>query len=327
MSNILVTGGAGFIGSNLIKRLIVDGHSIICLDNYDPFYSYTIKLNNVYHLQSYPNFQLIEGSILNKIGLNEIFSNTDIDIVIHLAAKAGVRPSLNYPVQYFDTNVIGTINILEAMKEHNVKQMIFASSSSVYGDSKKVPYKETDKTDEQVSPYAASKKSAENICYTYSSLYNMDISVLRFFSVYGPKQRPDMAIASFTKKILADYQITLFDGNGNTARDYTYVDDIVEGILNNLKVLKGFEIYNLGSTEITSLIDLVRIIERVTNKKAKLSFAGRQKGDVAITYSNISKAAQKFNYRPKIKINEGVELYFEWLVKNKSTVSYEVRNY
>lgn len=326
MSNILVTGGAGFIGSNLIKRLVVEGHSIICLDNYDPFYSYTIKLNNVYHLQSYPNFQLIEGSILNKMLLDEIISSNNVDVIIHLAAKAGVRPSLNYPVQYFDTNVIGTINILEAMKNYKVKKMIFASSSSVYGDSKKVPYKETDITDSQVSPYAASKKSAENVCSTYASLYDLNISVLRFFSVYGPRQRPDMAIASFTKRILSNAPITLYDGDGYTARDYTYVDDIVEGITNNLECINGYEVYNLGSTEITSLIDLVKVIEEVTSKKADIKFAGRQKGDVTITYSNIQKAEKAFNYRPKIKIVEGIEHYYKWLIKNKSVVHYELND-
>lgn len=317
MKTFFVTGGAGFIGSHFIKRLLADGYHVINIDNFDPFYDRQIKESNILPFRQNNNFQHITGSILDKKLIESIFAENEIDVVAHFAAKAGVRPSIADPIGYFETNVQGTLNILELMKRFDVKKMMFASSSSVYGNNENIPFSETDNVDNPISPYAASKKACELICATYNNLYNINIFAYRFFTVYGPAQRPEMAIAKFANEILNDEQIILFDGKGETARDYTYIDDIIDGLMASIDVIKGFEIYNLGESETVKLIDLVIILERQLGKEAKITFGERQPGDVEITYADITKAKKQLGYNPRIKIEEGIERYCKWL-KEKS---------
>ncbi len=314
MKNILVTGGAGFIGSGFAKRLLELGYDVVSVDNFDPFYDRKLKERNLAQLQEYKSFTHIEGDLKEREFVKEIFDNHKIDLVVHLAAKAGVRPSIADPLAYFQNNVNSTVNILEEMKDRGLKKMIFASSSSVYGNNKKVPFAETDSVDNPISPYAASKKSGELICSTYHELYDIDIFAFRFFTVYGPGQRPEMAIAKFTDKIINDEPITLFDGKGATSRDYTYIDDIVQGMVNAIDKIEGFEIFNLGESQVTQLIDLVRIIETRLEKKAKIIFGERQAGDVEKTYADISKARKVLGYNPQTKIEDGISKYCDWLL-------------
>ena len=316
MKNILVTGGAGFIGSNLIKRLLDLDYNIVSIDNFDPFYDRKIKEANIRPFFSFNNFQHFEGNILDKNFLSELFKKNKFDLVIHLAAKAGVRPSLMDPAGYFETNVMGTINILNEMKENNVKKMLFASSSSVYGNNKKLPFGETDNVDNPISPYAASKKSCELVCSTYNALYDLDIFAFRFFTVYGPAQRPEMAIAKFANLILNNKPITLYDGAGSTARDYTYIDDIIDGMIKSIERVNGFEIFNLGESQTVKLLELVNLLEKHLNKKAEIVYGERQPGDVEITFADIDKSKKLLDYNPKIKIEEGIKKYCEWLLNN-----------
>ncbi|MFH1526065.1 MAG: GDP-mannose 4,6-dehydratase [Bacteroidota bacterium] len=312
MQTYLITGGAGFIGSNLTAKLIITT-KIICIDNFDPFYAKGLKEKNLAQFIKHKNFSFIEGDILDRNAIENIFTANKIDAVIHLAAKAGVRPSIADPIGYFNVNVQGTINLLEEMKKRSVSKMLFASSSSVYGDNRKTPFSETDNVDNPISPYAASKKAGELICSTYNKLYGIDIFALRFFTVYGPSQRPEMAIANFANRILNNEPITLFDGSGSTSRDYTYIDDITEGITNCLGKINGFEIINLGESQVVKLIDLVRLLEKHLGKKADIVFGERQPGDVEITFADISKAKEMIGYNPKTKIDEGINKYCQWL--------------
>lgn len=316
MKNILVTGGAGFIGSNLIKRLLGLDYNIVNIDNFDPFYDRKIKEKNIEPFFSFNNFQHFEGTILDKDFLSELFKNNNFDLVIHLAAKAGVRPSLIDPAGYFETNVMGTINILNEMKENNVKKMLFVSSSSVYGNNKKLPFSEKDNVDNPISPYAASKKSCELVCSTYNTLYDLDIFTFRFFTVYGPAQRPEMAIAKFADLILNNKPITLYDGAGTTARDYTYIDDIINGLINSIDRVKGFEIFNLGESQTVKLIQLVDLLEKHLNKKAEIVYEERQPGDVEITFADIDKSKKLLGYNPTIKIEDGIKKYCNWMLNN-----------
>ncbi len=314
MKKVLVTGGAGFIGSNLTERLLNDNYKVVCIDNFDSFYDRTIKEKNIEKFRNNKNWKIYEGDILNKELLQKIFREEKIELVVHLAAKAGVRPSLINPIGYYETNVFGTINILEAMRNFGLKDMLFASSSSVYGNNKKLPFSETDNVDNPISPYAASKKAGELLCYTYHSLYDFNIFCYRFFTVYGPKQRPEMAIAKFANNILKGETITLFDGNGSTSRDYTYIDDIVNGLINSITRLKGYEIFNLGESQVVKLSDLVSLLEKYLGKKAKVEFGSRQAGDVERTFADVEKSRKMLEYNPKIKIEEGIELYCKWLL-------------
>ncbi len=310
---IFLTGGAGFIGSHFAVKLLKAGHKVVCIDNFDPFYDRKVKENNLAKFNNLPGFHFIEGDIRNVNTLNEIFNNNQIDIVAHFAAKAGVRSSLNDPQGYFDVNVNGTINILEQMRKYDVKKMIFASSSSVYGNNSKFPFSESDNVDNPISPYAASKKAGELICSTYNSLYKIDIAAFRFFTVYGPGQRPEMAIAKFANRILSDEPIELYDGDGSTTRDYTYIDDIIDGLFGGINKISGFEIYNLGKSHVVKLIDLVQILEKKLGKKAKITFSNKQPGDVDKTFADISKAASNLGYNPSTSIENGIEKYCQWL--------------
>ena len=314
--NIIVTGGAGFIGSNLSEKLLAEGHNVICIDNFNEYYDPAIKRRNVEELKNI-KFKLYEGDILDKLFLSKVFSENQIDTVVHLAAMAGVRPSIDNPFIYYNVNVIGTLNILEVMKESNVKNMIFASSSSLYGNNEKIPFSEVDNVDNPISPYAASKKAGELLCHTYSHLYKFNINCLRFFTVYGSKQRPDLAIYKFTKALLNDEPI-VFYGNGSTRRDYTHVNDIVHGIINAIGKLDGYNVYNLGESTTITLMELIKILETYTEKKAKINYLPMQAGDVLQTYADISKAKVYLAYSPKVSIENGLKDFVNWYKINHS---------
>ena len=314
VKNYLVTGGAGFIGSHLVDSLLSEGNNVITVDNFDEFYDKEVKLNNISSALTFDTFQLIEGDIRDKNLLDELFNNNHIDIVVHLAAKAGVRPSIENTVEYFDVNMNGTLNILEAMKKFDVKNMIFASSSSVYGNNKKVPFSESDIVDYPISPYAATKKSGELLCHTYHHLYDFKINCLRFFTVYGPRQRPDLAIHKFSKKILNDETIPMF-GDGTTKRDYTYIDDIIQGIKLAIENLNGYEVFNLGESRTIMLKELIALNEKEIGKKANIEKLPLQPGDVEQTYADISKAKEMLGYNPQYDIEEGMKNFINWLKK------------
>lgn len=316
MYTILITGGAGFIGSNLADRLLESGNKVIVIDNFNDFYDPDIKRGNIKNNLNNPEYKLYEGDLLDTGFVNRIFTENRIDKVFHLAAKAGVRPSLLDPKGYYDTNVTGTINILDAMVKNEVKDLLFASSSSVYGNNKKVPFSESDAVDNPISPYAASKKAGELICYTYHHLYKINIFAYRFFTVYGPRQRPEMAIAKFADMIINDKEITLF-GDGSTSRDYTYIDDIVDGLTKSIDKVCGYEIFNLGESQVVKLKRLVEVLEEKLNKKARIKFLPLQPGDVEITFADISKSQKILGYKPVTKIEEGIEKYCNWLKSQK----------
>ena len=311
VKNYLVTGGAGFIGSHLVDSLLGEGNNVIVIDNYDDFYSKDLKLKNLSSALTFDTFQLVEGDIRDRNLLNDIFGNNHIDVVVHLAAKAGVRPSIKDPEGYYDVNINGTLNILEAMKAYDIKKMIFASSSSVYGNNEKVPFSESDSVDFPISPYAATKKSGELLCHTYHHLYDFKINCLRFFTVYGPRQRPDLAINKFSKRIMNGDPIQMF-GDGTTKRDYTYIDDIVQGIKLAMENLNGFEIYNLGESRTIMLKELINLLENEMGKKAKIEKLPLQPGDVEQTYADISKARELLKYDPQFEIEEGIKNFVEW---------------
>jgi UDP-glucuronate 4-epimerase len=312
-NRILVTGAAGFIGSNLIDNLLKSGNEVLGIDNFDTYYKRTIKEGNIEDAKLHKEFQFQEGDIRNTAFLNDCFTQFNPNLVVHLAAKAGVRPSIVDPHGYYDVNVTGTLNLLEMMRKHNIKKLIFASSSSVYGNNTKVPFSETDNVDYPISPYAASKKAGELLCYSYHHLYNFDIFCLRFFTVYGPRQRPDLAIHKFTKALFEETPIPFY-GTGMTKRDYTHIDDIIQGILNSLDRLIGYEIFNIGESKAIMLSDLIKLLEKFTNRKAKLNYLPLQAGDVEQTFADISKARENLDYVPKISIEKGLEDFVKWYI-------------
>lgn len=309
--NILVTGGAGFIGSHLCEKLIDSGSKIICVDNFDNFYNPAIKENNLSGVIGSSYFKLYRSDICSLDQMEEIFSKNSIDMVIHLAARAGVRPSIEKPFLYEKVNILGTMNLLECCKRYNISKFIFASSSSVYGGNKKIPFSEEDNVDHPISPYAATKKAGELICYTYHNLYKISIFCFRFFNVYGPRQRPETAIHKFTRQILSSEDIEIY-GDGSSSRDYTYIDDVISGILRSLDRIKGFEVINLGNSNTVKLIDLIRLIEITTGGKGQLKFVKNQPGDIFITYADIRKARKMLKYLPKTNIKEGLVKFVKW---------------
>jgi len=313
---IAVTGAAGFIGCNLCESLLREGKQVLGLDNFDPFYDIQIKQKNIEVLREYPAFKFVKADLRDQETLEKVLQSYLPDMVIHLAAKAGVRPSIENPAEYYEVNVTGTLNLLEAMRKAGISRLIFASSSSVYGNNQKVPFSETDNVDFPISPYAATKKAGELLCHTYHHLYNFDIFCLRFFTVYGPRQRPDLAIYKFTNALLNNEEITFF-GDGTTKRDYTHISDILRGIHVAMTQLKGFDIFNLGESRTTSLHDLVAYLERFTNKKAILKRLPLQPGDVEITYADIQKSRDKLNYHPNVPIEEGLKDFVEWFRQNQ----------
>ncbi|MFH1586616.1 MAG: GDP-mannose 4,6-dehydratase [Candidatus Diapherotrites archaeon] len=310
MEKILVTGGAGFIGSTLCEKLLDSGKAIICLDNFNDYYSPEIKRNNLSNCLENENFKLIKADIREKEKLSEIFAGEEFDKVVHLAALAGVRYSIDKPQLFEDVNVKGTLNLLELAKDKNLKNFVFASSSSVYGVSKKIPFKEDD-SGNPISPYGKTKQSGEKLCREYSEKHGMNISCLRFFTVYGPRQRPDMAIHKFTDLIENGKEIPLF-GDGKSQRDYTYIDDIVAGIAAAVDKEFKFEIFNLGNSKTVELNYLVSLIEKELGKKAKINRLPNQEGDVPITYADISKSREMLGFNPKTPIEEGIVKFVEW---------------
>ena len=314
---VLVTGGAGFIGSHLVERLLKESYKVICLDNFNDYYNPEIKRNNVRPFLSEKNFKLVEADIRDKDALKKIFERFEFHKVIHLAAQPGVRLSLKDPSLYIDINVKGTLHLLELSKDHRIKSFIFGSSSSVYGATEEIPFSEDGEL-KPISPYGASKRAGELLCSVYNHLYHLPITILRFFTVYGPAQRPDMAIHKFTKLIEEGKEIRLY-GNGKSQRDYTYVADIVEGIMSvlNLNLNKDFDssqfqIFNLGNSEPIPLSHLVSVIEKSLNKTAKIKYLPEQLGDPSITCADISKSRRLLNYHPEVKIEEGIERFVEW---------------
>ena len=311
--NCLITGGAGFVGSNLSDCLLELGHNVITIDNLNDYYSPKTKKRNIEHSLKNENFKFYKVNIEDKESLKKIFENKKIDIIIHLAARAGVRPSFINPEQYFNTNVIGTLNVLELCKEFKVK-LIFGSSSSVYGKDK-IPFSEDDFCEEQLSPYGTTKRIAERLCEMYSKLYGIDVVILRFFTVYGPRGRPDMAPYIFVKNILEGKKIKMF-GSGDSKRDYTYVGDIIDGIVAAMNKGFKFEIINLGDSKPVLLKEFIALIEKVTGKKAIIEQVEEQKGDIKATWADISKAKKLLNYEPKVSIEKGMKRFVAWYNNN-----------
>lgn len=311
----LVTGGAGFIGSSLADFLLKKDYKVVVIDNFCDFYDPSIKRNNVKDNLDNSNYKLYEIDLRCKSDVEKVFRENKIDVVIHLAAMAGVRPSIENPILYQEVNCIGTQNLLEVMKEYGVKNLVMASSSSVYGNNKKVPFKETDIVDYAISPYAATKKSNEVMTHVYHKLFNMNVIMLRFFTVYGPRQRPDLAINKFTRLMLNDEEVTMF-GDGTTSRDYTYIDDIVSGIYSSINYVLNnkdvYEIVNLGNSSPVSLKEMINTIAEVLDKEPKIKEMPMQQGDVNITYADITKAKEMLNYDPKTPFKEGIEKFVKW---------------
>ncbi|WP_265131907.1 GDP-mannose 4,6-dehydratase [Chryseobacterium oranimense] len=336
----LVTGGSGFIGSHLIERLLRNGHSVINVDNFDDFYNYQIKIKNTLEsIDKIPDFEfsdketdiqhlvaisqsdkykLYYQDIRDKKGLEAIFKSHKIDLVIHLAALAGVRPSIERPLEYEEVNVRGTMNLWELCKEFSISKFISASSSSVYGNNEKIPFAETDNVDNPISPYAATKKSCEVLGHVYHNLYHIDIIQLRFFTVYGPRQRPDLAIHKFTKLISQGQEIPIY-GDGNTARDYTYIDDIIDGITKSILYLEThsgvYEIINLGESEVITLSEMLSTIETNLGISAIRKNLPMQPGDVRKTNADIAKAKTLIGYKPDTDFQNGIKKFVEWFLR------------
>jgi UDP-glucuronate 4-epimerase len=319
MRSILITGGAGFIGSHLIGRLLSEGDWLITVvDDFNDFYDPSIKRANIEPYISNANFSLIEADIRDFFSLEEVFHEGRFDCVVHLAARAGVRPSLTEPRLYVETNINGTTNLLELARQHQVKQFVFGSSSSVYGENKKVPFSEDDPIFNPISPYAATKAAGELLCHTYSHLYGMRIVCLRFFTVYGARQRPDLAIHKFAKLIDAGKPIPVF-GDGTTRRDYTYVDDIISGVRAAIDYdQSNYEVINLGESRTVELRELISLLETALGKKAQIDRQPKQPGDVPQTFADIAKARRLLNYNPQTQIEDGIGLFIDWFRKRKS---------
>lgn len=314
MKTVLVTGHAGFIGSHLTEKLLFNGFRVIGLDNYNNYYDPKIKERNISNFLNHDSFKQYRLDILNVKDLENIFEKDKIDLIVHLAARAGVRPSIANPELYEKVNVQGTKNLLEIAQKYNVGQFIFGSSSSVYGEQEKIPFSEDDPTDKQVSPYAKTKKKAEELCRRYAEKYRIKITVLRFFTVYGPRGRPDMAPFIFTKKILARETITRF-GDGSSSRDYTYIDDIASGIMAAINKPFNFEIINLGNNKPIKLNQFIALIEKLTGKKAKIIEKPRHPADVLTTYADIRKAKKLLAWQPKTNLETGMKQFIDWYTK------------
>lgn len=312
LNNVLITGGAGFIGSTLADTLLKENCKVICVDNFCDYYSPGLKRKNIANALLNSNYKLYEADIENLEELEKIFSENKIDIIVHLAARAGVRPSIEKPVEYMQTNVMGTVNILELMKKYGVKKMCMASSSSVYGNCKAEKFSEDLNVRRPISPYAASKSACEQICYTYHHLYDLNIVMLRYFTVFGPRQRPDLAINKFVNLIRNNQPINMY-GDGTSIRDYTYIDDIVSGTISAMKYDKtGYEIFNLGGGNPISLVDMISTIENILGKKAIINKMPMQPGDVDRTVCDISKSMKLLNYKPETSFYDGVKNFINW---------------
>lgn len=317
--NILITGGAGFIASHLIDRLLAEGTwNITVVDDLNDFYSPAIKRANVARHLGSAGYEFVEADIRNSCALEPVFDAGEFSHIVHLAARAGVRPSLCQPRLYFETNVTGTLNLLELAKEHGVKQFVFGSSSSVYGVNGKMPFSEEDRVCRPISPYAATKAAGELLCHTYSHLHDIRTVCLRFFTVYGARQRPDLAIHKFTKLIAEGKPIQMF-GDGTTRRDYTYIDDIIQGVRASMDYTGSMhEIFNLGESQTVELQELISLLERSLDMHAIIDRQPMQPGDVPITYADISKARELLGYDPKTKIADGIPKFVEWFLSDQA---------
>ena len=320
MQTYLITGGAGFIGSHLADKLLKEGNKVIVVDNFCDFYNPKIKEDNVKHNLNNANYTLKRIDIRNREELAKAFDEANVDVVIHLAAMAGVRPSIDNPIYYQEVNCVGTQNILEEMKAHNVKKLVMASSSSVYGNCKEVPFKEDMVVDFAISPYAATKKANEVMTHVYHKLFGFNVIMLRFFTVFGPRQRPDLAINKFTRLMLNNEPIPMF-GDGTTSRDYTYVEDIVSGIEKSIAYVNNnkdvYEILNLGNSSPVSLKEMIDTIAEVLNKTPNIEELPMQPGDVEKTFADISKANRLIGYKPKTSFKQGIENFVKWYIINK----------
>ena len=319
MTTYLVTGGVGFIGSNLVEKLLENGNRVIVIDNFCDFYNPQIKEKNIKEFLNNQNFILYREDIRDRKVISKIFEENKIDIVIHLAAMAGVRASIENPCLYQEVNCIGTQNLLEEIKNHNVKNLIMASSSSVYGNCKETPFREDMIVDYAISPYAATKKANEVMTHVYHKLFDFNVIMLRFFTVYGKRQRPDLAISKFTRLMLNNEEITMY-GDGSTARDYTYIDDIINGIIKSCNYIilnkNVYEIINLGNSKPISLKEMINTIAKVLNVVPKIKQLPMQAGDVDITFADISKARKLIGYEPKTSFEVGIQNFVNWYKDN-----------
>ncbi len=310
--NFLVTGGAGFIGSHVCEGLLRAGHAVWALDDLNPFYDPALKEGNLREIQALGKpFTFVRGELGDAQALDALCGGIRFDQIIHLAARAGVRPSLEEPELYQRVNVSGTVNLLEAARRHGVGKIILASSSSVYGVNKKVPFAEGDPVFSAISPYAASKLACEALGHVYHHVYGMDVAVLRFFTAYGPRQRPDLAIHKFASLITAGRAIPVF-GDGSTARDYTYITDIVDGVMACVGKVFGYEIFNLGESQTVTLNRLVALLEEALGRPAIIERLPAQAGDVPVTFADLTKSREQLGYSPKVSIEEGIRLFVEW---------------
>jgi UDP-glucuronate 4-epimerase len=313
--NFLITGGAGFIGSHVCERLLQEGHSVWAFDDLNDFYAPELKRANLRDLQVLAKpFEFVHGDLVNRTALDELFSSVRFDQVIHLAARAGVRPSLEEPALYQRVNVEGTVNLLEAARHYGVKKIIVASSSSVYGVNSKVPFSESDPIFSPISPYAASKLACEALGHVYHHVYGFDIAMLRFFTVYGPRQRPDLAICKFARLISSGQAIPVF-GDGSSARDYTYISDTLQGIIACTRKEFGYQIYNLGESQTVNLNQLIELLESALGRKALINRLPPQPGDVPLTCANITKAQEHLGYRPQVQIEQGLASFANWFAR------------
>ncbi|MAL17435.1 MAG: epimerase [Balneola sp.] len=318
--NIVVTGGAGFIGSHLVDRLLAEGHSVTNIDNFDPFYDESIKRENIKGHLEYDTYTLHEVDIRDKETLDKAIPK-EADVIVHLAAKAGARQSIEDPISYQEVNVAGTQNMLEVAREKEIKQFVFASSSSVYGKNPNVPWKEEDVVLQPINPYASTKVSGELLGHVYSHLYDIRFLALRFFTVYGPRQRPDLAIHKFLKLMSDGKEITLY-GDGSNRRDYTYIDDIVDGVMAAIDYNDSiYEVINLGNNQTVELLELVEAIEEASGITAKKAFGPEQPGDVKQTWADVGKAGKILHYNSNYSISKGLMVFNEWFENNKVKVA------
>lgn len=314
--NFLVTGGAGFIGSHVCEQLLRSEHAVWAFDDLNPFYDPELKRRNIREVQALARpFEFVHGDITDRTAVAEVFGRAKFDQVIHLAARAGVRPSLEQPALYMRVNVEGTTNVLEAARLAGVKKILIASTSSVYGINPKVPFSESDPVASTISPYSASKLACEALGHVYHHLYGMDVVMLRLFTVYGQRQRPDLGICKFARLLSAGKAIPVF-GDGTSARDYTFISDILDGIMACTRMEFGYEIFNLGESQIVTLNHMIELLERALGAKAVIDRQPMQPGDVPVTCADISKARARLGYNPRVKIEQGISLFVDWFRKN-----------
>ncbi len=316
-NKIIVTGGAGFIGSHLCDLFLSEGTKIICIDNFNSVYDPGIKEQNITNALRNPGYSLYRADIRDAKSMEMIFSENKPDLVIHLAALPGVRPSIENPQLYLDVNINGTLILLETMRKHGVRDLLFASSSSVYGNNDKALFSESDIADNHISPYAFTKRAGELLCNTYCNLYGFNITCLRFFTVYGPRQRPDLAIHKFVNKILDDKTIDVF-GDGTASRDYTFIIDAINGINRAIHSMRGFNIYNIGESRSITINQMIETIEKYLDKKALKRQLPMQTGDVIRTLADISKAKMELEYNPVYSFEEGINLFIKWKIEQRS---------